>query len=96
MIRPLAVVGVALSLYGFAIAQQPLRAVDIPISPAATQSAQEFRNLKIDKALVHQRVRKLTKELTWHKKLDAALAASQQSGKPVLWIQALGKLTGYV
>jgi len=96
MIRSLTVCTVILSIHIPTTAQQPLRAEDIPISAEATAQAKEFQKLKVDRRLVNKRYRKLTKELTWHKKLDDALGAARQSGKPVVWIHALGKLTGYV
>lgn len=96
MIRSLTVCTVILSIHIPTTAQQPLRAEDIPISAEATAKAQEFQQLKVGKRLVNERFRKLKKELTWHKKLEDALGAAKKSGKPVVWIHALGKLTGYV
>ena len=96
MFRPLIALGAAATLSAVAGAQKPLRAADIPVSQAATEAATAFHTLKIGRALVYPRVRKLIDELTWHKRLDEALGAARQAGKPVLWIQALGRLTGYV
>ena len=79
-----------------AAAQQPLGLQDIPVSEQASKEALQFRALVVEKRQVRKQVGKLTRGLVWHKKLDAALDAAGQSGKPVLWIQALGKLTGYV
>ena len=36
----------------------------------------------------------LNRELTWHPTLEAGLAAAKAQGKPLLWIHALGDLTG--
>ena len=44
----------------------------------------------------HRALRKLKRELTWHKDLDTAAAAAGKSGKPIVLIQALGDLKGYV
>ncbi len=96
MNRLLTVSTVLLSLHVPIPGQQPLGAEDIPMSAAAAEAAQRFRELKVSKLVVKKRVRKLTKELVWHTKLDRALAASKRSGKPLVWIHALGKLTGYV
>ena len=96
MIRQVKVCTVLLSLCVPAASQQLLGVGDIPVSEEASREAMEFRGLVVEKRAVRQQVRKLTKELVWHKKLDDALRAAEQSGKPVLWIHALGKLTGYV
>jgi hypothetical protein len=90
MNRLLTVSTVLLSLHVPVPGQQPLGAEDIPMSAAAAEEARRFRELKVSKFVVNKRVRKLTK------KLDRALAASKRSGKPLVWIQALGRLTGYV
>jgi hypothetical protein len=96
MNRLLTVSTVLLSLHVPVPGQQPLGAEDIPMSAAAAEEARRFRELKVSKFVVNKRVRKLTKKLVWHTKLDRALAASKRSGKPLVWIQALGRLTGYV
>jgi hypothetical protein len=96
MNRLLTVSTVLLSLHVPIPGQQPLGAEDIPMSAAAAEEARRFRELKVSKFVVNKRVRKLTKKLVWHTKLDRALAASKRSGKPLVWIQALGRLTGYV
>ena len=96
MNRLLTVSTALLSLHVPVPGQQPLGAEDIPMSAAAAEEARRFRELKVSKFVVNKRVRKLTKKLVWHTKLDRALAASKRSGKPLVWIQALGRLTGYV
>ena len=96
MMRSLTAVAVVVSLCVPALGQQPLRADDIPISAAATKQARAFHNLKVSKRLVQRRVKKLIKELNWHKSLPNALAAAEKSGKPIVWIHALGSLTGFV
>lgn len=94
--RSLTVCTVILSLYVPTAAQKLLRAKDIPTSADASVAASKFQDLRVGKLQVRKRVRKLHKELDWHRSLDKALAAAKKSGKPVVWIHALGKLTGYV
>ena len=85
-----------LSLAGILSAQKPFTLSDVPIDRDAAQSAQNYRRVKYEGKVVRVNVRKLVKELTWHKNLDAAIAASKVSKKPVLLVQALGDLKGYV
>ncbi len=96
MMRPLRVCFIVLSLYAPSLAQQALVAKDIPLDLKATSQARQFQQVKVNKSQVHQQVSKLKSELTWHKRLDDAVRAAQKSGKPILWIHALGDLTGYV
>ena len=96
MKRTLLSTTVVLSLFAPCTAQKPLRAADIPVGVEATKTARQFQQLKLSNVQVKKRVRKLHKELTWHKRLDKAVAAAKVSGKPIVWIHALGKLTGYV
>ncbi len=60
------------------------------------RSARSFRRLQVPGEEVAQNVRKLTKELHWHKTLASALAAGRTKGRPVLWIQALGDIDGFL
>ena len=41
-------------------------------------------------------VRKVNGQLHWHDDLDEALRAAADQGKPLVWIQALGSLSGFV
>ena len=54
-----------------------------------------FRKLKLKPNEVEQSVAKVT-SLRWHGSLNSALTAGKSSGKPVLWIQALGDLDGFL
>ena len=68
---------------------------------AATQqtlptNARQFRRLKIPGDEVEKNVRRLTKELRWYKTLGAALGSARAKGRPVLWVQALGELKGFL
>jgi hypothetical protein len=85
-----------LSLTGWISAQGPFTPADVPISKTATERAQRFRAVIYDKKRVYKNVRTLTKELVWHKDLAQARTAAAKSGKPIVLIQALGDLTGYV
>ncbi len=60
------------------------------------RDARAFRRLRVSGDEVAKNVRKLTKELRWHKSLSSALASGRRQGKPVVWIQALGDLDGFL
>lgn len=62
----------------------------------ALKSVRGFRRLKVPGDEVEQNVRRLTKEMRWHKTLGAALASGRRQSKPVVWIQALGDLDGFL
>lgn len=62
---------------------------------AKIHAASRYRRHRMEGAAVEKAVRRLASELRWHDSLDAALAAARASAKPVLWVQALGELTGY-
>jgi hypothetical protein len=74
---------------------QPKRLEDTS-SRTKMREARSFRRLKVSGEQVEKNVRKLTKELKWHKSLGSALAAGRREGKPVVWIQALGDLNGFL
>ena len=84
------------SVSGLLSAQSPFTAADVPVSQEATKQAHKFRSLVYGKKTVRRNVRKLTKELVWHKTLEDATTAAEISGKPIILIQALGDLKGYV
>ncbi len=65
-------------------------------SPYSTMSAGNFRRLTVPGDEVAKNVKRLTTELRWHKNLSAALAEGRAKGKPVVWIQALGDLKGFL
>ena len=62
---------------------------------AAQQQARAFRSTQLRGRKLSKAVNKVTKQLNWHSKLDRALEAAAETSKPVLWINALGKLKGY-
>ena len=62
----------------------------------ATMSAGSFRKLTVPGEEVARNVKRLTTELRWHKSLSGALAEGRSKGKPVVWIQALGDLKGFL
>ena len=78
--------------------------VDQPQAPLAAlraakltkKAARRFRKLRVEGDELAQNTAKLTSELHWHDDLAAAREESRQSGKPVLWIQALGELDGFL
>ena len=62
----------------------------------AKMSAGSFRKLTVPGTEVAKNVKRLTTELRWHKSLSGALAEGRSKGKPVVWIQALGDLKGFL
>lgn len=96
MMRQAWIAAALVSASGLLSAQSPFTAADVPISQEATQQALNFRSLVYQKKTVRRNVRKLTKELVWHKTLEDASDAAELSGKPIVLIQALGDLKGYV
>ena len=60
------------------------------------KAAKRFRKLRVEGEQLAQNTTKLTSELRWHDDLAAAREEARQSGKPVLWIQALGELDGFL
>ena len=62
----------------------------------ASMGARSFNRLTVSGEEVAKNVKRLTKEMHWHKSLASALAAGRQQGKPVVWIQALGDLKGFL
>ena len=94
----LALASLALSaavLSHWAPAQSPLRASDIPALTRAVPEAQSFRQLEVPGSSVLRGVKKLTSELDWKKTLKSAQREAVKTGKPIVWIQALGVLGGY-
>ena len=65
-------------------------------SKQARRDAREFQQLQVPGETVALNVRKLRRELHWHSTLSGALRAGQNQGKPVVWIQALGDLDGFL
>ena len=96
MMRQAWIAAALVSASGLLGAQSPFTAADVPISQEATQQAMRFRALVYRQNTVRKNVRKLTKELVWHKTLKDASDAAEKSGKPIVLIQALGDLKGYV
>ena len=85
-----------LSVQGLLSAQSPFTLADVPISKESAERARRFRSVTFEPRRVYNNVRKLKKELVWHRNLKAATTAAATSGKPIFLIQALGDLHGYV
>jgi hypothetical protein len=58
------------------------------------RKAAGFRRLQVDGEQVRPATEKLAKELKWHDSLRSAQRAAKATGKPIVWIHALGDLTG--
>ncbi len=85
----------ALGLATLAFAQGSREIPGYQQMASARPAVQEFRKLAIPGKQVSAEVRKLRKKLKWHKTLRAASREAKKTDKPILWIQALGKLSGY-
>ena len=59
-------------------------------------SSRSFRKLTVPGNEVEVNVKRLTTEMKWSKTLSSALARGRAQGKPVLWVQALGDLKGFL
>ena len=60
------------------------------------RDANQYRRLESPGEQVKQNVDKLTKELKWFRSLEAAKLTARNEKKPILWVQALGELNGYL
>lgn len=96
MMRPAWSVALVLCAQISVSAQTPLSSSEIPVSKQATADAKAFRAQVVSEKEVYRNVRKLTTELKWHSRLKTATKEANKNGKPILWIQALGELNGYV
>lgn len=61
---------------------------------APRRQARRYRKLRLPGEQLQRNVTKLTGELRWHETLAAAQAVARKQNKPILWIQALGDLSG--
>ena len=62
---------------------------------ARSKKAKEFtKKLQVPAEELAKRVAKVQDSLAWHSDLDEAREAAIQSNKPILWVQALGDLSG--
>lgn len=60
------------------------------------QTPRSFRRLEVPGDEVESNVRTLLRKLRWHSSLSGALQSARAKGKPVVWIQALGDLNGFL
>ena len=70
------------------------RVKPVPLTPEE-RDARTFQQLRLQGKELSRAIAKLIYKLKWHKSLNSAQKAAVKLGKPILWIQALGKLTGY-
>ena len=76
-----------------ATAQTPIVGSGGDQSEEAKQ-ARAFQNLRVPGKTVRKAVRKIRK-LKWHSSLSSAKRSAKRYNKPILWIQALGRLKSY-
>ena len=68
----------------------------MPEERAAKRDARSFQWLEVDGKKLQPRVQRLIQDLHWHKTLAAAKAEAKRTGKPILWIHALGEVDGFL
>ena len=78
-----------------AFGQTTIKAAEIPRNNEAKVSAKGFRNLKVSGRDLKRAVGKVVRELDWKQTLRSAQKQAVKTGKPIVWIQALGDLRGY-
>ena len=66
-----------------------------PLSPEVL-AARKFRQTRVTGRRLAKRVDLVRRELRWHKKLSSAVEAARAQKRPILWIQTLGSLSGYL
>jgi hypothetical protein len=76
-------------------AGDPMGSGEVRELSAAEKEAQKFRRLQVRGQHLTRAVDTVVKALTWHDKLADAARVAKETGKPILWIQALGTLQGY-
>ncbi|MEZ5966309.1 MAG: hypothetical protein R3F56_20910 [Planctomycetota bacterium] len=69
-----------------------MRTVGAAMMEAA--AAPSFQNLIVSGAKVRSATHRLLGDMTWHRRLDQAVAAARAQNKPIVWVQALGELRG--
>ena len=87
---PPPVVGCSVGPCGPALREPILR-----LDAEAVAEAGRFRQVRVPGNEVHHRISTLLRKLTWHANLKRAARAARRTGRPILWIQALGNLRSY-
>ncbi len=99
MERPLALLAAALFLSIPVSGQAVLAPRSLKEIPKADQDTRvqvgQFQSVQLKGKQLKKAVDRVTKELTWHKHLENARLDAVKSGKPILWVQMLGDLTGH-
>lgn len=86
----------ALTVHAQDRVQEGERSPDDALLQKKMKDARGFRSLRLPGDRVEKNVEKLTKELHWYKSLSSALTAGRRQGKPIVFIQALGDLDGFL
>lgn len=99
MERPLALLASALFLTIPVSSQAVLAPRALKEIPRAGKEAiaqvGQFRSVQLKGSQLKKAVDRVAKELNWHKHLSNARLEAVKSGKPILWVQMLGDLTGH-
>jgi hypothetical protein len=65
-----------------------------PVDPEVA-AARAFQATRVAGRDLKSSVGRVLGELDWREKLDDARATAAATGKPILWVQALGELDGF-
>lgn len=97
MMRPFPTVLALFALSPLLPAQQRAARAEFPpaVQCAAEEEADAFRRLVLEPEASRRAVTKLQNGLTWHRDLESATGQAAREGRLVLWIRALGDLTGF-
>ena len=63
---------------------------------AIQKDAKAYKKLKMPAEALQANIEKLTHQLDWQDSLEEARRIAKRDGKSVLWIHALGELSGYL
>ncbi|MBL8755859.1 MAG: hypothetical protein JNK15_21360 [Planctomycetes bacterium] len=70
-------------------------AAPCPMGPSGPEPDPDTQGKKLEGKQLKQAVRGVAKSLVWLDSLAEAKAKSAATGKPILWLQALGDLEGF-
>ena len=65
------------------------------VDPKASAGALQFFRTQVQGKELQDRIDRVLHSMTWHRDLSKARKRAAASGRPLLWIQALGDLDGF-
>ena len=73
----------------------PLTAAELPDALPSIPEVDEFLNSAQPPKETSKKVRRVQRELDWNSTLKLAIRDAKRLDRPIIWIQAYGKLDGY-